>query len=78
MRLFDSHCHMDDERFDEDREQVYAEIKASGVEKFTCVASDLKTSDSSLAFAMSHEGVYASCGIHPHEAKDAPAERMWK
>ncbi len=74
MRLFDSHCHMDDERFDEDREEVYAQIRAAGVEKFTCVASDLKTSDSSLAFALSHEGVYATCGVHPHEAKDAPAD----
>ena len=74
MRLFDSHCHLDDERFDEDREQVYAQIRAAGVEKFTCVASDLKTSESSLAFALSHEGGYATCGVHPHEAKDAPAD----
>ena len=76
MILFDSHCHLDDERFDEDREEVFAELQAQGVKKMTCVASDLKTSESSLRFAESHPGVYASCGIHPHEAKDAPADYL--
>ena len=74
MELFDSHCHMDDERFDEDREQVYEALRESGVTRLTCVASDLKTAESSLRFAESHEGVYATCGVHPHEAKDAPAD----
>lgn len=78
MELFDSHCHMDDERFDEDREETYQKLRESGVTRLTCVASDLKTSDSSLAFALSHEGVYATCGIHPHEAKDAPADYLAK
>ena len=64
---------MDDERFDEDREQVFEDFRANGVEKFTCVASDLKTSVSSLEFAQCHGG-YASCGVHPHEAKDAPPD----
>ena len=74
MELFDSHCHMDDERFDEDREAVYDAFRSEGVTRIACVASDLKTSLSSMAFAQSHAGVCASCGVHPHEAKDAPAD----
>ena len=76
MILFDSHCHLDDERFDEDREEVFADLRAQGVMKLTCVASDLKTSESSLAFAKAHEGVYATCGIHPHEASAAPEDYL--
>ena len=74
MKLFDSHCHMDDERFDEDREEVFHALRESGVAWLTCVASDLKTSESCRRFAASHPGVYATCGVHPHEAKDAPAD----
>ena len=76
MELFDSHCHLDDERFDEDREEVFRELRESGVTRMTCVASDLKTAESSLRFAEAHEGVYATCGVHPHEAKDAPADYL--
>ena len=74
MELFDSHCHLDDERFDEDREEVYLKLREVGVTRLTCVASDLKTAESSLRFAETHEGVYATCGVHPHEAKDAPQD----
>ncbi len=76
MQLFDSHCHLDDERFDEDRENVYLEMQKAGVARFTCVASDLKTAESSMRFAETHEGGYATCGIHPHEAKDAPQDYL--
>ena len=74
MELFDSHCHMDDERFDGDREEVFHELRESSVTRLTCVASDLKTAGTSLRFAEKHEGVYATCGVHPHEAKDAPPD----
>ena len=76
MKLFDSHCHLDDERFDEDREQVFSGLKEFGISRMVCVASDLKTSETSMRFAETHEGVYASCGIHPHEAKDAPYDYL--
>ena len=72
MELFDSHCHLDDAKFDEDRELTYRRLRDAGVSRLTCVASDLKTSESSLNFAQTHDGAYASCGVHPHEAKDAP------
>ncbi len=73
MNVFDTHCHLDDEKFDEDREEAYLRMADAGVRRCVCVGSDLATSRRSLAFARAHEGVYAAVGVHPHEAKDAPA-----
>ena len=72
MNVFDTHCHLDDEKFDEDREDAYQRMMDAGVRRCVCVGSDLPTSRRSLAFAQAHEGVFAAVGVHPHEAKDAP------
>lgn len=74
MRLFDSHCHLDDERFDADREAVIGQLKQNGVARCVCVGSDLPSSLRCLALAEKHDMIYAAAGVHPHEAKDAPAD----
>ncbi|MBQ7454883.1 MAG: TatD family hydrolase, partial [Clostridia bacterium] len=76
MRLFDSHCHLDDEKFNEDREETLARMRAGGVERCVCVGSDLPSSRRCLALAQAHEGIWAAAGVHPHEAKDAPADYL--
>ena len=72
IRVFDTHCHLDDAKFDEDREETYQRMLDQGVMRCVCVGSDLPSSQRCLAFAEKHDGVYAAVGIHPHEAKDAP------
>lgn len=67
--LFDTHCHIDEERFDEDRDQVLQRMCEGGVAGCVCVGSDMETSRRSVAFAEKTDGVYAAVGIHPHEAK---------
>ena len=76
MELFDTHCHLDDERFNEDREDAYARMLAAHVTRCVCVGSDIPSSQRALAFAKAHEGAYAACGVHPHEAKDAPEDYL--
>ena len=76
MNVFDSHCHLDDERFDLDREEAYRRMLAAGVGECVCVGSDLPSSRRCLAFAQAHAGVYAAVGVHPHEAKDAPPDYL--
>ncbi|MBQ4409147.1 MAG: TatD family hydrolase, partial [Firmicutes bacterium] len=44
MRLFDSHCHITDEAFDENRDALIEQIRASSVALCTDVGSDLATS----------------------------------
>lgn len=67
--LFDSHAHLDDPRFDEDREAVIAQMRGEDV-LCTCVGSDMQTSAAVLALASEHPGLWAAVGVHPHEAKD--------
>lgn len=69
MELFDSHCHVDEPKFDEDREAVLLRMKEKGVTKYAVIGSDMATSRHSADFAAAHEGCYAAVGIHPHEAK---------
>lgn len=76
MELFDSHCHLDDERFDEDREDAYRRMIAASVTRCVCVGSDISSSRRALSFAQAHSGVYTACGVHPHEAKDAPEDYL--
>ena len=69
--IFDTHCHLDDERFNEDREDAYLRMLENDVKYCVCVGSDMASSCRCLELANSHEGVFAACGVHPHEAKDA-------
>ena len=71
MLVFDTHCHLDDEKFDGDREEAYRRMIDADVKRCVCVGSDIASSRQCIAFAEEHAGVYAAAGVHPHEAKDA-------
>ena len=65
--LFDTHAHLNDPRFDEDREQVLKEMTEREMLN-VCVGSDIPTSRSGIELARRWPGLYAAVGIHPHEA----------
>ena len=65
---FDSHCHVDEEQFDEDREAVLARMRENGVTRCAVIGSDMETSRRAAAFAAARSGVAAAGGFHPHEA----------
>lgn len=67
--LFDTHAHLDDGRFDEDRKEVIAQCREVGVELILNAAADLQTSHKCIALAKEYDMIYASVGVHPHEAK---------
>ena len=71
MLLFDTHCHLDDEKFDADREDVLRRMLQSGVGLCVSVGSDIASSRRCLDLAHKYQCVYAAVGVHPHEAKDA-------
>lgn len=72
--LFDSHCHLTSDAFDDDREAVLARAREAGVERLVTIASDADDADAALAWARSHPGVWSTAGVHPHEAvKATPA-----
>lgn len=69
MRLFDSHCHLEDTAFARDREAVLNRAREAGVTGAMIAGSTLETSESAAALAGSHPGLFASVGFHPHDAK---------
>ena len=69
MEWFDSHCHVDEEKFDEDREEVLRRMAENGVTHYAVIGSDMESSRHAIAFAREHAGAVAAGGIHPHEAK---------
>ena len=71
--LIDTHAHIHDKAFDDDRDAVVERMRAAGIEQAVTVGCDLADSARALEAAM-HYGICASAGIHPHEAKDAPAD----
>ena len=66
---FDSHCHVDEEAFDEDREETLARMTEHGITRYAVIGSDMDTSRRAIRFAEEHDGAIAVGGIHPHEAK---------
>ena len=65
--LFDSHAHLDDERYDGDRDALIQQIHADGVSNIMNIGSSLKSSRASLALADKYDFIYASVGVHPSE-----------
>ena len=70
MKLFDSHCHLDDKTYDRDIDQVIKRLNEAGVAAIMIVGVSKKSSAKAVTLAQSHPYFYASVGIHPHDAKD--------
>lgn len=71
--MIDTHAHVHDKQFDGDRDDVIARARERGISTIVNVGCDLADSERALALANRY-GLYASVGIHPHEAIDAPAD----
>ena len=67
--LFDSHCHVDEPKFDADIGEVLARMTENGVTRYAVIGSDMESSRHAIDFTQAHDGAYAVVGIHPHEAK---------
>lgn len=72
--LFDTHAHLDDKAFDKDRDRVIKSIMNSDVSKVVNAAASVESSHKSIELADNFEFIYASVGIHPHEAKSITDE----
>lgn len=66
--LFDTHAHLTDPRFDEDRAQVIERATQEGVAGIICVCSDFKELDVFYRLLDGHDFIYGAAGIHPHNA----------
>ena len=64
--LIDTHCHLDFERFDEDRDEVVARAMAAGVDRIIVPAIDPTNFAKVIGLVERYEGVYAAIGVHPN------------
>ena len=68
IRLFDSHLHLSDQMFEEDRSEVLQRARDAGVSELVTVASDPADARRAIDLAGASPGVWATVGLHPHEA----------
>jgi len=68
MKLFDSHCHLDDKQYNRDIKGVLQRAAGAGVKYMLTVGASHKSSSLAVSLAESNPGVFASVGVHPHYA----------
>lgn len=74
--LIDSHCHLQDPRFDPDREAVLQRAREAGISALVVIGTHLESSRRALDLADSHPDLYATVGIHPHYASSMDSRTM--
>jgi len=75
MRLIDSHAHLDDRAFGKDRAAVIARAFAEDIGIVT-IGSDLRSSREAVRLAERHRRIWATVGVHPHDAKRVDARTL--
>ena len=75
MQLFDSHAHLDDDKFNADLKETAEKIAASDVSLLVDVGSNIKTSEKAIKIAEQYPFVYAAVGIHPCDAFETDEEQ---
>lgn len=74
MRLFDTHAHITDTRYENDQAEMLNLCTETGVELILCPGVDMETSRLGVELANQYTQVYASVGIHPEDATDVTEE----
>jgi TatD DNase family protein len=71
--MFDTHAHVHDAAFEEDREAMLERAREAGVARIMTIGTDLASSRAAREAALTYDLDFA-LGVHPHEAKDAPVD----
>ncbi len=74
--FFDSHCHLTDGRFEGDLVAVLRRAREADVRELVTVASSAEDAAAALELSVTHEGIRATAGIHPHEVAGAGPEDL--
>lgn len=76
MELIDTHCHLTFEPLVDDVHAVIERSREAGVTEWITVGTTLADSRKAIGLAGQHEHVYATAGIHPHDAKEADGQAL--
>ena len=77
MKFFDSHAHLDDEKFNDDREEIIEKIHNDEIENFVSAGYSLEGSKKAVELSKKYEFIYATCGISPNDIPQTEDE-LWK
>jgi TatD DNase family protein len=79
MNLIDSHCHLDDPKFDQDREPTIERAREAGIDRLLAIGTGSGPPDLEAAIRLAdrYPFIYATAGVHPHDASKAKTE-TWK
>mgnify|MGYP001165436057 CR=1 FL=1 len=72
--LTDTHCHLFYDDLKNNLSNVLSRAEKLGVTRFICVATNMVDSRECLQLAETNDSIFATAGIHPHDAKDAPED----
>lgn len=77
MKFFDNHAHLDDEKFDVDREDIIKKINKDEIDKFVSAGYSLESSKESIQLSKKYDFIYSTCGISPNDIPQTE-EELWK
>ena len=76
--MIDTHCHLYDEKLYNDLDTIVKNAHSANVKKMICIGDRIKTSQKSMELTEKYQNVFASVGVHPHEAKDVSTNYLKK
>ena len=68
VKLVDTHCHLDFPEFDADRDECIRRAQDNGIGYIVNIGSSLEGSRKAIELSKKYDFIFATCGIHPHEA----------
>lgn len=67
--LFDSHCHVDDDSYDQDRTELIEGLPKKGIDLIMEIGADMDSSRRATVLAKRYPFIYAAVGVHPHDTR---------
>ena len=77
MGFFDSHSHLNDEKFEEDRDKIIKEIYEAGTTNFITAGYSVQSSKKAIEIANKYEFIYTTAGVSPNDIPQSEQE-LWK
>jgi TatD DNase family protein len=74
INAVDTHCHLDMAAYKTDLDDIISRAQNVGVSRIVTIGIDLRSSEKAVELASQYNCVYATVGVHPHDAKDFTAE----
>jgi len=74
--IVDTHCHLDDERYSQDLDEVITRAKEAGVKRFIIPGADPKTLPKAVKISEQYDEVYFAVGVHPYDARSYNKEEL--